>query len=79
MDLSAESVTDHGLIVPLKLKKTQGEGIVPQHGAISFEMQDWPDGLNHPEWRREGKTIWGMDGLYTAFSSYRFSVNKEEP
>ncbi|KAM0321215.1 hypothetical protein ACHAPQ_009579 [Fusarium lateritium] len=62
--------------VPLMLKKTQGEGIVPQHGAISFEMQDWPDGLNHPEWRREGKTIWGMDGLYTAFSSYRFAVDK---
>ncbi|KAK8126996.1 aldose-1-epimerase [Apiospora kogelbergensis] len=57
------------------LKKSQGQGSVPLHGAISLEMQDWPDGLNHPEWRRYNKTIWGMDGLYTTFSTYRFSVD----
>ncbi|KAB8258818.1 putative aldose 1-epimerase family protein [Aspergillus pseudonomiae] len=59
--------------VPLKRK--QGTGIVPEYGAISLEMQDWTDGINNPQWQRESKTVWGMDGLYTTFSTYKFSVD----
>ncbi|BCR97997.1 putative aldose 1-epimerase family protein [Aspergillus luchuensis] len=65
----------------LQLKKGQGAGNVPRHAAISLEMQDWPDAVHHPEWRNR-KTIWGMDGLYTRFATYKFSVagkgNREE-
>ncbi|KAI4865034.1 putative aldose 1-epimerase family protein [Hypoxylon rubiginosum] len=57
----------------LNLKKNQGRGEVPPQGAISLEMQGWPDAVNHPEWRNR-KTIWGMDGLYTSFATYKFSV-----
>ncbi|KAL4902782.1 hypothetical protein BDW74DRAFT_180481 [Aspergillus multicolor] len=57
----------------MRLKKGQGAGKVPRHGAISLEMQDWPDAVHHPEWRHR-KTIWGMDGLYTRFATYKFSV-----
>ncbi|KAB8227685.1 putative aldose 1-epimerase family protein [Aspergillus alliaceus] len=57
----------------LRLKKGQGAGKVAQHAAISLEMQDWPDAVHHPEWRHR-KTIWGMDGLYTRFATYKFSV-----
>ncbi|KAI1759406.1 putative aldose 1-epimerase family protein [Hypoxylon sp. FL1150] len=59
------------------LKKNQGRGKVPTNGAISLEMQDWPDAVNHPEWRNR-KTIWGMDGLYTSFATYKFSVEGQE-
>ncbi|KAJ5087473.1 aldose 1-epimerase family protein [Penicillium angulare] len=57
----------------LGLKKGQGSGRVSQHAAISLQMQDWPDAVHHPEWRHR-KTIWGMDGLYTRFATYKFSV-----
>ncbi|KAI1085700.1 putative aldose 1-epimerase family protein [Whalleya microplaca] len=58
----------------LSLKKDQGGGEVRPHSAISLEMQDWPDAVNHPEWR-DRKTMWGMDGLYTSFATYKFSVD----
>ncbi|KAI0169667.1 putative aldose 1-epimerase family protein [Hypoxylon sp. FL1284] len=61
----------------VSLKKNQGRGKVPPNGAISLEMQDWPDAVNHPEWRNR-KTIWGMDGLYTSFATYKFSVDEPE-
>jgi aldose 1-epimerase len=57
----------------LALKRTQGQGPVPQHGAISLEMRDWPDAVNHPEWTNR-KTMWEMDGLYTSLSTYQFNV-----
>ncbi|GKT90329.1 aldose 1-epimerase family protein [Colletotrichum tofieldiae] len=56
-----------------KLKLGQGGGEIPQHAAISLEMQNWPDSVNHPEWQNR-KTIWGADGLYTSFATYKFSV-----
>ncbi|KAH3269460.1 hypothetical protein KXW55_003965 [Aspergillus fumigatus] len=59
----------------LRLKKGQGQGKVAQHAAISLEMQDWPDAVHHPEWRHR-ETIWGMDGLYTRFATYKFSVDR---
>ncbi|KAL2833068.1 putative aldose 1-epimerase family protein [Aspergillus pseudoustus] len=59
---------------PVSLKGTQGTGVVPPSGAISLEMQDWTDGINNPEWQRRGKTVWGMDRLYTTYSSFKFTV-----
>ncbi|KAK2024497.1 putative aldose 1-epimerase family protein [Colletotrichum zoysiae] len=58
-----------------KLKLGQGGGEIPQHAAISLEMQNWPDSVNHPEWQNR-KTIWGADGLYTSFATYKFSVER---
>lgn len=63
--------------VSVALKDDQGTGNVPQHGAISMEMQDWPDAVNHPEWINR-KTLWGMDGLFTRFATYKFSVADQE-
>ncbi|EAW08947.1 putative aldose 1-epimerase family protein [Aspergillus clavatus NRRL 1] len=60
----------------LSTKKDQGSGKVLPHGAISLEMQDWPDAVHHPEWRNR-KTIWSMDGLFTRFTTYRFLINKQ--
>ncbi|KAH8692265.1 hypothetical protein BGW36DRAFT_431486 [Talaromyces proteolyticus] len=62
---------------PVPLKRTQGVGEVPLFGAVSMKMQDWSDGINNPEWQRSGKTVWGMDGLYTTFSSFRFTVDQQ--
>lgn len=75
---SLQQLTTHCLhIDDIQLKKGQGTGPVPVHGAVSLEMQDWPDGVNHPEWLNR-KTIWGMDGLYTSFATYKFSVNNSK-
>jgi len=41
-------------------------------------MQDWTDAVNHPEWQRNEKVIWGTDRLYVTYSTYRFSVKKSE-
>lgn len=69
LDLESQLTVSTG---GLQLKEGQGPGKVPQHAAISLEMQDWPDAMHHPEWRHR-KTIWRMDGLYTQFATYRFS------
>lgn len=68
-------VIDSARVGTVVLKKTQGRGNVPQHGAISLEMRDWPDAVNHPEWTNR-RTMWGMDGLYTSFATYKFSVKR---
>jgi aldose 1-epimerase len=60
---------------PVRLKKQQGQGQVPNLGALSMEMLNWPDAINHPEWQRKESTIWGPEALYTTFSSFKFSVN----
>lgn len=62
----------------IELVNPKGSVVVPLYGAISMEMQDWTDGINNPEWQREGRTVWGMDGLYTTFSSFKFTVDKKE-
>jgi aldose 1-epimerase len=61
------------LIGALKLKKTQGEGEVPQLGAISMEFSEWPDSVNHPEWRNR-QTLWDSEHIFTGFATYKFSV-----
>ncbi|KAK4119456.1 galactose mutarotase-like protein [Parathielavia appendiculata] len=59
---------------PLRLKKSQGEGEVPRHGAISLEQSDWPDAVNHPEWMNR-KTLWGNLDIYSGYMEYKFKVN----
>jgi aldose 1-epimerase len=49
-------------------------GPVPQFAGISLQMQDWQDAINHPEWQRESKIIWGTNRIYTTYSTYKFSV-----
>jgi len=62
----------------LTLKSSQGGGKVRQNAAISMQMMDWPDALNHPEWQREHKILHGPDGLMTTFSSFKFSVARKK-
>lgn len=62
---------------PLGLKKGQGEGRVPQHGAVSLEQTDWPDAVNHPEWMNK-KNLWGNLDIYTGYMAYRFKVDKKQ-
>lgn len=61
---------------PLNLKKNQGEGRVPQHGAVSLEQTDWPDAVNHPEWMNR-KNLWGNLDIYTGYMAYKFKVDWE--
>ena len=40
-----------------------------------MEVEDWIDAINHPEWQREKKNIFGPnDPAYTLEASYRFST-----
>lgn len=65
------------------LKSTQGlfdnpdrPRVVPQYGCIVMEVQDYIDGINHPEWGRSKKQIFGPgDDPYVLQASYRFSLN----
>jgi hypothetical protein len=62
----------------LPIKSTQGlDGrprVVEQYGCIVLEVQDWIDGINHPEWQREKKQIFGPgDGAYVLEATYEFS------
>jgi aldose 1-epimerase len=45
--------------------------------AVSMEMHNWPDAINHPEWLRGKETIWGTDQLYTTFSTFKFSLDRK--
>ncbi|KAI0999452.1 hypothetical protein K3495_g8743 [Podosphaera aphanis] len=59
------------------LKRTQGtleQRFLQKYGCVVIEVEDWIDGINHPEWGR--KQIWGPeDGFYNLEASYRFSIN----
>ena len=58
----------------MTLKPGQGGGAVRKNAAISMQMQDWPDALNHPEWQRDDRILYGPDGLMTSFSKFKFRV-----
>lgn len=65
----------------LPLKKTQGvagrKNVVEKYGCVVFEVQDWIDGINHPEWGRLDRQIYGPDtGAYELGAKYVFSVDK---
>lgn len=68
--------------IPLKKSQVEegsqgGRVPVPRHAAVSLQMQDWTDAINHPEWQREDRVIWGTDRLYTMYSTYKFSVKRD--
>ncbi|KAJ4306974.1 hypothetical protein N0V88_000347 [Collariella sp. IMI 366227] len=48
---------------------------VPQYGCIVLEVQDWIDGINHPEWGRMDRQVFGPGGdPYVLQVSHRFTV-----
>jgi aldose 1-epimerase len=48
---------------------------VPKNGCIVMEVQDWIDAINHPEWMREKKQIFGPSTpAFTLEADYVFSV-----
>ncbi|KAI5845663.1 aldose 1-epimerase [Morchella snyderi] len=59
------------------LKSTQGlpgRRLTQKYGCIVLEVEDWIDGINHPEWMRGGQ-IWGPeDGPYVLEATYKFST-----
>lgn len=65
---------DDGAAPNYTLKESQGGGKAKRNAAVSLQMQDWPDALNHPEWQRDDHILFGPDGLMTSFSSFKFSV-----
>jgi len=68
----------------IALKSTQGlfdvaerPRVVPQYGCVVLEVQDYIDAINHPEWGREKKQVFGPeDDPFTLQASYRFSLVK---
>ncbi|KAH8651293.1 putative aldose 1-epimerase family protein [Xylariales sp. PMI_506] len=62
---------------PLDLKQSQGEGKVPQNGAVSLEQTEWPDAPNHPEWMNR-KSLWGNLDIYTGHIAYKFKVDQKQ-
>ncbi|KAK4115746.1 aldose epimerase-like protein [Canariomyces notabilis] len=51
---------------------------VPKYGCVVLEVQDWIDGINHPEWGRLGKQVFEPGGdPYVLQVSHRFSVDHE--
>ena len=67
------------------LKRTQGfidnparPRVIPQYGCVVLEVQDWIDGINHPEWGRMDKQIFGPGNgnPYVLKATYKFSVDK---
>ncbi|CAM1504121.1 Fc.00g017120.m01.CDS01 [Cosmosporella sp. VM-42] len=66
----------------MPLKRTQGlddnedfPRVIQPYGCLVLEVQDYIDGINHPEWMREKKQIFGPgDGEYTLRARYRFKV-----
>ncbi len=48
---------------------------VPKYGCVVLEVQDWIDGINHPEWGRLGKQVIEPGGdPYVLQISHRFTV-----
>jgi len=67
----------------MAIKTTQGifddpdfPRTIPKYGCVVLEVQDWIDGINHPEWGRERKQLFEPGGdPYVLQASYRFSIN----
>jgi len=63
----------------LPLKSTQGianrTAVIEKYGCVVFEVQDWIDGINHPEWGRTEHQVFGPDtGAFELGAKYVFSV-----
>ncbi|KAH8732477.1 galactose mutarotase-like domain-containing protein [Phaeosphaeriaceae sp. PMI808] len=85
--IKADLVTDQDAVVlytcnwndgKAEFKSTQGvEGkdkLIPRDGCIAIEAQDYVDGINHPEWRRLDKQIFGKGEKYSWKSSWTFGT-----
>ncbi|KAF2473391.1 aldose 1-epimerase [Lindgomyces ingoldianus] len=61
-----------------EFKSTQGvkgqDKFIPRDGCIAIEAQDYVDGINHPEWGRLGKQLFGPGQKYHWESSWTFGV-----
>ncbi|KAF1812270.1 aldose 1-epimerase [Eremomyces bilateralis CBS 781.70] len=69
----------------MPLKKTQGffddptqPRTVQQYGCVVLEAQDWIDGINHPEWEREKRQIFGPGDEYFLEISHTFSLSPDQ-
>ncbi|CAH0001710.1 unnamed protein product [Clonostachys byssicola] len=70
----------------LTLKESQGltdnadfPRTIPKYGCVVLEVQDYIDGINHPEWHREPKQIFRPGGdPYVLQARYHFSVGEEK-
>lgn len=66
----------------IPLKKTQGlednedfPRTIQKNGCVVMEVQDWIDGINHPEWMREKKQLFEPGGdPYVLQARYSFRV-----
>lgn len=60
------------------IKSNQGlagrPAVVNKDGCIAIEAQDWVDGINHPEWGRLDKQIFGPGQRYDWHSSWTFGT-----
>lgn len=65
------------------MKSTQGflngtPRVVNKYGCVVLEVEDWIDGINHPEWGRDEYQIFGPeDDMYVLEATYDFSSNRE--
>ncbi|KAL2073085.1 hypothetical protein VTL71DRAFT_10409 [Oculimacula yallundae] len=65
------------------LKSTQGlhnvtdrPRVIEQYGCVVMEVEDWVDAINHPEWNRDSKQIFGPeDGPYVLKARYEFGLD----
>ncbi|PVH98677.1 aldose 1-epimerase [Periconia macrospinosa] len=61
-----------------EFKNTQGvkgqDKFIPRDGCIAIEAQDYVDGINHPEWGRLDKQIFGPGQKYHWESSWEFGT-----
>jgi len=70
----------------MALKESQGihddedfPRTIPKYGCVVLEVQDYIDGINHPEWFRGPKQIFRPGGdPYVLQARYSFSVEKDE-
>ncbi|KAK3987318.1 aldose 1-epimerase [Cladorrhinum sp. PSN332] len=65
MDGSAGVKSNQGLTKDQKVVRSS---------CIAIEAQDYPDGINHPEWGRVDKQIFGPGQTYTQETSWTFGL-----
>lgn len=50
-----------------------------KYSCVVLEVQDWIDGINHPEWGREQKQIFGpQSGPYVLRARHDFAVQRTD-
>lgn len=64
--------------VPLKWTQgTETKRTISKYGCVVLEVQDWIDGINHPEWGRMKRQVFGPGGdPYVLQARYVFGVDK---